>query len=266
MGELVNKIKYQKTTQDNNQKLLVQVQEAKSNYEEQKTLRETKKIELDQLVSALESQKIELTNQQKAKQNLLTATQNDEATYQSLLTRAKQQLAGFSSFVQFAGGGELTSFGTGSNGWYFTQRDPGWGNMILPGSSSSLALAGCAVTSVAMTCKSFGQDISPVTITSNASNFIGGDLWNWAFSCSGRSSSGFKYMSKDDIKGYIKDNNARVIMRLSAASISGLHFVVGWKWDDGKDTLIIHDPYFGPDIEFSSRYSWDQVTTAIAIY
>lgn len=266
MGDFVSKIKYQKATQDNNQKLLIQVQEAKSNYEEQKTLREEKTKELNALAASLESQKAELTNQQKAKQNLLAATQNDEATYQDLLDQARRELSSFSSFVQYAGGGGLTSFGSGSNGWYYTQRDPAWGGVVLPGSSSTLAVAGCAVTSVAMVCKSFGQDISPLSIASNPSNFIAGDLWNWAFSCSGRSSSGFKYMSKDDIKSYIKNNNARVIIRLSAASVSGLHFIVGWKWDDGKDDMIIHDPYYGPDKAFSERYSWDQVTTAIAIY
>ncbi len=214
----------------------------------------------------MEVQKAELKNQQQAKQNLLAATKSDEATYQNLLERARQELAGFSSFVQYAGGGELTSFGNGSNGWYFTQRDPSWGNILLPGSSSNLALAGCAVTSIAMTCKSFGQDITPLSIASNPSNFIGGDLWNWAFSCSGKASSGFQYMTKDSIKSYIKNNNARVIIRLSAASVSGLHFIVGWKWDDDKDDLVIHDPYFGPDLMFSSRYGWGQVTTAIAIY
>ncbi|PJA18725.1 MAG: hypothetical protein COX62_08285, partial [Deltaproteobacteria bacterium CG_4_10_14_0_2_um_filter_43_8] len=87
-SDLINIIKYQKTTQNNNQKLLVQVQEAKTNYEEQKLTRETKKKELDSLIVTLQNQKDDLKNQQAQKQKLLADTNNDEATYQSLLAQA----------------------------------------------------------------------------------------------------------------------------------------------------------------------------------
>jgi len=52
-NDFLNQVKYSKTVQDNNQKLLYTVQETKSNAEKQKKLREDKKIELDKLTKTL---------------------------------------------------------------------------------------------------------------------------------------------------------------------------------------------------------------------
>lgn len=96
-GDLFDRIKYLKTAQDNNQKILIQVQEAKLNFEEQKKLREEKKIELDNLEKQLTAQKAELNYQKSQKEILLHDTQNDEATYQQLL---RQALAEFTAVQQ----------------------------------------------------------------------------------------------------------------------------------------------------------------------
>lgn len=262
-SDLVGEIKYQKTAQENNQKLLIQVQRAKINYEEQKTLREEKVKELDNLKITLDAQKIELNNQQDAKRNLLAATQNSEIVYQNLLEKAKQELAGFSAFTR-SGGGCSKAFGNGSNGWYYTQCDPQWGNMLLPGSSYDLATAGCAVTSVTMVCKSYGENINPAAFVSDSSRFIYGDMWNWAFACSGKSTTWLNSPSIDEVKSYVTSNTP-VILRLYAPSVSGLHFIVAFGWDDGKNDFKIHDPYKGPDLIFSDEYDWSQITTGIVI-
>ncbi len=102
-NDLINRVKYKKTTQDNNQKLLVQVQESKLNFEEQKKLREKKKNDLDQLKKTLDLQQIELTNQKRAKQSLLEITKNDEKTYQSLLEKARAEYAAIQGIVAGAG-------------------------------------------------------------------------------------------------------------------------------------------------------------------
>ncbi len=255
-GNLINKIQYYKATQDNNQKLLIQVEESKQNFEEQKQLREQKVQELDNLKITLAQQQTDLKNKQVEAQRIKEATETD-------LANAQAELAAFSRFAEAAGGG-TTTFGNGSNGWYYTQRDPQWAGMTLPGSSSTVMLAGCAVTSVAMVCKSYGQNITPATIASDPGDFIGGDLWNSAFGCSGKTTDWIGN-SEDRVKSYVKSGTP-VILRLVAPSVSGLHFVVAFKWDDGKNDFIIHDPYFGPDNYFSGRYSWSQVTTAIAIH
>jgi len=172
-NDLLNKIKYLKTAQENNQKLLYTVQEAKTNYEEQKKLREEKKIELDKLTETLNSQKIALNNQKIQKQKLLTDTQSDETTYQSLLSQAQAQLSGFKSFVSSAGAGVISSnqFGNGSDGNYYSQRDARWANQNIGYSSENILNVGCLLTSVSMLLKKHGVDVNPSTIASNQSYF-----------------------------------------------------------------------------------------------
>ncbi len=104
--ELIGKIKYMKTAQDNNQKVIVQVQEAKLNFEEQKKLREEKKIELDSLKNILDNQRASLNNQKGAKQKLLEITKNDERIYQQLLEQARAEYAAIQGII--AGGGSET--------------------------------------------------------------------------------------------------------------------------------------------------------------
>lgn len=261
-ADLLNKWKYLKVAQAHDKKLMYQIQTTKVNYEDQKKLLEEKKKEQERLKVQMENYQITLNNQKKDKEQLLTATRNDEKKFQELLVKARNELSGYAAFTQSAGGG-ITSFGGGSNGWYFTQRDPAWGNMLMPGSSSTMLEAGCAVTSVAMVCKSYGENITPGSIASNSSNFFYGDLWNWAFACSGKNTN-WLGSSQGEVQSYVK-NNTPVILRLVAPSVSGLHFVVAFSWDDGKSDFKIHDPYFGPDKYFSERYSWSQVTNAIAI-
>ncbi len=102
-SDLLNQVKYLKSTQNNNQKLLYTVQETKTNYEEQKKLREAKKTELDELNKNLEQQKIDLSYQKLTKQKILTDTQNDERTYQSLLAKAQAEYAAIQGIVAGAG-------------------------------------------------------------------------------------------------------------------------------------------------------------------
>ncbi len=98
-SELIGKIKYMKTAQDNNQKVLVQVQETKLNFEEQKKLREEKKIELDNLKKTLDNQKATLNNQRLAKQKVLEMTRNDEKIYQQLLEQTRAEYAAIQGII-----------------------------------------------------------------------------------------------------------------------------------------------------------------------
>lgn len=102
-NDFLNEVKYLKTAQDNTQKLLYTVQETKTNAEEQKKLREEKKVELDKLNENLEQQKVDLDNQKLTKQRILTDTQNDERTYQSLLAKAQVEYAAIQGIVSGAG-------------------------------------------------------------------------------------------------------------------------------------------------------------------
>lgn len=102
-NDFLNQVKYLKTAQTNNQKLLYTVQETKTNAEEQKKLREEKKTELDKLNKSLEQQKIDLGYQKLTKQKILTDTQNDEQIYQSLLARAQAEYTAIQGIVAGSG-------------------------------------------------------------------------------------------------------------------------------------------------------------------
>jgi peptidoglycan hydrolase CwlO-like protein len=260
-SNFLSRLNYLRIAQAHDKRLIYDVQQAKNDYTNQKDIFETQKKKVETLKSQLEAYTIQLNQEKQTKENLLAQTQGSEDNYQKLIAAAEAELAGFTSFVT-AAGASFADFGTGSNGWYYTQRDSRWGGTLLPGSSSSVLLAGCAVTSVAMVCKSYGQNVTPASIVSNSSKFIYGDLWNWAFSCDGKTTTWIG-SSKDQVRSYV-ESGTPVILRLVAPSVSGLHFIVAWKWD-GND-FIIHDPYYGPDKKFSERYGWSQVTTAIAIH
>ena len=88
----INRYKYWKATQEENQRLLIKTQSSKLNLEEQKKLREEKITELEALEKQLGQQKVDLANQKLAKENLLQITSNDEARYQKLLADAQREL------------------------------------------------------------------------------------------------------------------------------------------------------------------------------
>lgn len=101
--DFLAKVKYLKTTQNNNQKIVVQVQQAKINFEEQKKLREEKVAQLDNLKAQLDIHNQELNNQKSAKQRLLAETKNSETIYQRLLEQARAEFAAIQGIIAGAG-------------------------------------------------------------------------------------------------------------------------------------------------------------------
>ena len=88
LTDLLNRAKYIQIAQLHDQEVLTSIQLTKTNFSEQKTLRELKKQEQELLKGQLEAQQVKLNQQKKAKQALLEQTKNDEATYQRLLEQA----------------------------------------------------------------------------------------------------------------------------------------------------------------------------------
>jgi len=102
-NDFFSHLKYLKTAQENNQRLIVQVQQQKLNFEEQKVKREEKKKELNDLIVTLDNQKISLDTQKSAKQRLLAETRNSEVTYQNLLAQAQAEYASIRGIIAGAG-------------------------------------------------------------------------------------------------------------------------------------------------------------------
>ena len=255
-GEFLAKVKYLKTTQNNNQKIVVQVQQAKLNFEEQKTLREEKIQQLDNLKNTLVAQKHELDIQKEAKQKLLADTQNSENVYQELLARAQRQLSAFKSFVQTSGAGSIigaNGLGTGSDGNYYSQRDERWAYKTIGYSSENILNVGCLITSIAMFGKKFGSNITPLDIASDISRFWGNTAW-MKLPWPGVAGKGYVSVDIGNIANELDQGNPVIVgVQINNCYSGGNHYVLLIK-KEGND-YIMHDPIYGPDIKFSSHYS-----------
>lgn len=83
-----NRLQYIQKVQENDQMLALRTQQIKNNFVEQKSLREVKKEELEELENQLQLQKKELDGQKAQKTELLQQTRSDEKKYQQLLSQA----------------------------------------------------------------------------------------------------------------------------------------------------------------------------------
>ena len=251
---LMNKLKYYNVARDSNQKVLLQVQEAKLNYEEQKDVREKKVEELDVLSKDLVAQKANLADQQAAKERLLATTKNDEATYQSLLSEAKAQLAGFSGFAQSQGGATLLNNQTVCDDWgcYYNQRDSAWGSNSLNGTQYSLASDGCLVTSMAMIYTHYNhKSVNPQTINSDSWNFA--SYYPAYLNFTIRADGVISTRARSEINNELQ-NGKPVIVGIKYAN-GDTHFVVLVDYNGGN--YLMNDPFTpnGHKIEFTSKYS-----------
>lgn len=251
--KLMNRLKYYELARDRNQKALMQVQEAKSNFEEQKNLREKKVEQLDVLGAQLEQQKVELDLQKKQKEKLLVDTKNDEVTYQNLLQQAREQLNSFRSFVQLTGTSVIApnGLGVGSDGNYFSQRDSRWAGQLIGYSRETVLDVGCLLTSIAMVGKRNGADVTPSGLAGDASRFWGNTAWMklpWP------GVGGKVYRSVGDIDSELANGNYVIVgVRVTSCASGGNHFVVLTRKEGGE--YIMHDPIYGPDVKFNKYYS-----------
>ena len=252
-SDFLNQVKYLKSAQNNNQKLLYTVQETKTNAEEQKKLREEKKVELDNLTEILNFQKQSLDNQRGQKQRLLASTQSDETTYQRLLSQAQEQLASFGRFVQSQGGSSLLNNQTSCDDWgcYYSQRDSQWGSSSLNGTGYTLASDGCLVTSMAMVYTHLGhRGVNPQTINSNSSNFASyyPAYLEYTISADGLTTSRIS----TEIDSTLSSGDPVVV---GVRAYGGTRFVVLVSGSGGN--YIMNDPFIenGHKISFNDNYS-----------
>lgn len=251
---LVNKLKYYQIERERNQKALLQVQEAKINFEEQKDLREKKAEQLSSLQDELQDQQTSLNDTKQSKKVLLNATQNDETKYAALLAEAKRQIAAFRSFVKTTGVGAISAdgLGTGEGGWYLSQRDSRWASSSMGSSNESVLDVGCLITSISMVMRRDGVGgFTPANIASNSDYFLPGTAYMYkpsTFNGSWPNGKNYRNIGYSEISNYLA-NGTPVIAGVNGAS----HYVV-LKKDDGGE-LIMNDPIYGPDKKVSDYYS-----------
>jgi peptidoglycan hydrolase CwlO-like protein len=257
-NDLFGQIKYLKTAQDNNQKLLYTVQETKSNYEEQVKLREEKKKELDNLNNNLLQLEADLENKKEKLIQSIADQQNQKAATDKIMAIAQAQLAGFKSFVSSAGVGTISAnqFGSGSDGAYYSQRDERWANQNIGYSSENILNVGCLLTSVSMVAKHYGDNVTPGNIASDPSRFYGYTAY---MSLPWKSVAGRSYYGGIDVDQELANGNY-VIVGVGGCSYGGSHFIVLTKKDG--DDYIMNDPIYGPDLKLSTHYSKSFCSTA----
>lgn len=262
-NEFLGQVKYQRTAQENNQRLLFQVQQAKSNFQDQKDLREKKKEELAAQKDTLSTLRGELLTQQEGKRQLLEVTKNDESAYKRQIDEINRQIASFKSFVATTGVGTIgaNALGSGEGGWYMSQRDSRWAGQRMGDSGESILDVGCFITSIAMVMKFYGQDWTPSSIASQAKYFYGGSgsacfptSNPTAYACHPSNFNGswggknYKNISYGEISSYL-GRNVPVI----AGVRGGSHYIVLKKMDGSE--YIMNDPIYGPDLKVSTHYS-----------
>lgn len=257
-NELFGRVKYQKTAQENNQKLLFQVQQTKSNFQEQKKLRERKIEELAKLKDTLSVQRADLLEQQEQKERLLAVTQSDETTYKRLIDEANRQLASFKSFVATSGVGVISagSLGSGEGGWYLSQRDSRWAGSSIGNSSENVLNVGCLITSIAMVFRSYGYDVTPTTLASDPKFFVPRTAYMYhpsRFNGGWPGGKSYRNISSSDVNGYLERGVPVIANVYASAAIGGEHYIVLKKVDGSS--YIMNDPIYGPDKKVSDYYS-----------
>lgn len=254
LNSFLEQHEYISTIQKNSQNNLINLETVRANYDEQKTAKAKKQDELQTLQKTLDTQKNSLTSQKAAKNNLLESTKNDEKKYQQLLSEAQSQLAALKNFSSSAGGSTCLDSvpGSGSDGNFYSQRDPRWCRQYIGNSHDTVGSVGCFLSSISMVYKKLGFDITPSAYAANSSNFWG----NTAYMSTPNPPGGYNYKQVSYNSGIIDDElraGRYVIAQMKMSNVAGMHFIVIISGSNGN--YKIHDPWFGADQNFSDRYS-----------
>ncbi|MDD4026857.1 MAG: papain-like cysteine protease family protein [Candidatus Shapirobacteria bacterium] len=254
LNNFLEQYKYLSNVQKSSQNTLINMETVRTNYNNQKTTKIKKQQELETLQKTLASQKINLNNQKIAKNKLLESTKNDEKKYQQLLTEAQNQLNALRNFSSSAGGSSClaSSPGSGSDGNFYSQRDPRWCNQYIGNSKDTIGEVGCFISSLSIAYKKLGFTITPSIYAADSNNF-----WvNTAYMVALTPPSGYTYKQVPYNISVIDNelkNGRYVITQMKMNNSAGMHFIVIISGSNGN--YMIHDPWFGADLKFSDRYS-----------
>jgi len=114
LTEFITKSKFIRTATTRDRLILLELNEARTNYLQQKNAKEVKQQEVVVLQTQLITQKKDLDSQQNQKKILLSQTHNDEKRYQELLSKARAELLAIEAVI--AGRGSETEVGPVDSG------------------------------------------------------------------------------------------------------------------------------------------------------
>lgn len=178
-SDLLQRVQYLKIIQENDKKLLSNLQETKANYANQKDDREAKQAQIEENKKKLLGLKTSLDQQKVEKQKFLEITKNDEAKFQQLLAQAlaeKEAIsAAFSEAVSRLNSGEGESVSEG-------QTIAVMGNSGAPTCSSGTHLHFMVTKNgVAQDPAGYLKDVSPGWDNPDPKPSFSGS-WNWPIS------------------------------------------------------------------------------------
>lgn len=263
LTEFLSNNKYLQLTRQQTTTAMQEAETQKTDYDQQKALKETKQNEVEKKRNILQQQQRELASQRSAQQSLLDQTKNDEKRFQSLLAQAQAEVASLRNFSASKGGSILPPQNS-PDGWYFSQRDERWANTCIGNSCGTIYQAtimevGCLISSTAMVKKKYGEDVSPLTIGTNPTYF---SLNTAYMRMPWPTPNGFHYVryytgfNLDKIDPALSDGRP-VIVHLQMGNNDG-HFVVLKSGSNGS--YIMHDPIVGYDKNFTDFYRTSQIS------
>ncbi len=263
-SDFLTRYNYLKIVQAHDRNLMYQMEQTRLNYDSQKNLKEEKQAEMETIKANLEKQHSALSQEKENKKTLLTETKGKEAEYQRILARLEAEKTKLSGASLFGKPTEFKVWTEANN--YFNQTDERWamdliggGVFFNPNDPSYLWKYGCAVTSMAMVLKKQGVDVNPKTLS--AQSIYVTDLIAWqdvpkletiggSIVVKGHSYGGSPDWQTIDNK---LSEGKWVIVYVSDKA----HYVVLLS-KEGSDYKM-HDPYFGNELSFNSKYSQSAV-------
>lgn len=254
VNDFFAKASYLRIAQAHDKKLIYETEQAKTDYQNEKNIFETKKKKVESLKVQLEAYNNQLAQEKVGKQQLLEVTKNDEQRYQKLLQEAQTQISAFKSFASSQGGATILPPQPSPDGWYYNQRDERWGRNTIGSSSEQVWDVGCLITSTAMVMKKHGQGVTPADVASNSGYFFSTTAYMLLPWAGGKLSASWGY-DQGSIDSKLSGGEP-IIVGLRAGAY-GMHFVVLKSGSGGSYTM--NDPWNGPDLKFSDYYSTGQI-------
>jgi len=245
-NDYLERYKYISLIQNNSQNTLVSMETTRTTLDQEKQAKAQKQKDLEVMEKQLAKQQKDLTAQNTIKNQLLQTTQKQ-------LSDVLAQLNALRNFSSAYGSTCLDSAqGGGSDGNFYSQRDRRWCTNTMGYSSDTIGAVGCYISSIAITFKKLGHDITPAAYAAIPSNF----QFNSAYARAPSPPSEYTY-KQVSYSSNVVDQELKagrfVIAQMNMKTVSGMHFIVIISGENGN--YKIHDPWFGADKNFSERYS-----------
>ena len=267
LSDFLSQSDYAAQTSNKVDEMLTIVINARDELEKDKKELQKKNDEQKEKQGKIMEKKHSLDGEKASKENLLIQTQGEEKKYQDLLSRVeaqKQELLGDIDELSSERSSELAAVeatiekpksGLASTSWYFSQRDPRWGDQHIGFSNTLMKSYGCAVTAVAMVLRYHGVDINPGSLAQQPIFYH--DLIVWPKQWKGVelvSSTGHGNINWNTVDEEIKNKNPVIVFVKSTKRGAGHYVVIHGKDKNGE--YVVHDPYWGSNLFLSSTKAY----------